>query len=102
MSGSRAMPQPCTPRLVIPSPPRTGSRYSPSVHATESPMIATRGSVPGRRPGRAVGGTGAGLDAVPDCGAVPVGAVPLGCGAAGLGSDPTRLTPDEAGGGTVT
>src|SRR3954466_15664296 len=60
MSGRRGMPQPCTPRLVMPRSPRTGSRYSPSVRAMESPMIAIRGWSPGRRRGRAIGAAAVG------------------------------------------
>src|ERR671939_1806409 len=63
MSGRRAIPQPGTPRLVTARSGRYG-QYRPRVQAIESPMTLTRGSGPGRRPGRAIGGgcrAGAGL-----------------------------------------
>src|SRR3954452_7288694 len=54
MSGSRAIPQPGTARLVT-ARPGCGGRYWATDQATESPKNAIRGSAPGLRSGRCMG-----------------------------------------------
>src|SRR6266540_3974119 len=60
MSRTGEIPQPCTPRSLT-FRPGCGGRYAPRLHDTESPKIVIRGSFPGRRPGRCIADTGAGL-----------------------------------------